>query len=112
MVHVGDDGAILLPYTQAKAVLDALQKLCVGRDLPDDGACKRFDKATRKGDDMAHYCKLLSSAVNSILGKREERAVASLFTPGGTHAITGEFQGINEFEVIAYVVVLPNGAGA
>ena len=112
VVHVGDDGAILLPYTQAKAVLDALQKLCVGRDLPDDGACKRFDKATRKGDDMAHYCKLLSSAVNSILGKREERAVASLFTPGGTHAITGEFQGINEFEVIAYVVVLPNGAGA
>lgn len=112
VVHVGDDGAVLLPYTQAKAVLDALQKLCVGRDLPDEGACKRFDKATRKGDDMAHYCKLLSAAVNSILGKREERAVASLFTPGGTHAITGEFQGINEFEVVAYVVVLPNGAGA
>jgi SNF2 family DNA or RNA helicase len=112
VVHVGDDGAIVLPYTQAKAVLDALQKLCVGRDLPDEGACKRFDKATRKGEDMAHYCKLLSSAVNSILGKREERAVASLFTPGGTHGITGEFQGINEFEVIAYVVVLANGTGA
>lgn len=111
VVHVGDDGAVELPYTQAKAVLDSLQKLCIGRDLPDEGACKRFDKATRKGEDMTHYCKLLSSAVNSILGKREERAVASLFTPGGTHAITGEFQGIDEFEVVAYVVVLPDGAG-
>ena len=44
LVHVGDDGAVLLPYTQAKQVLDRLKKLCIGRDLPDATACVRFDK--------------------------------------------------------------------
>ena len=53
LVHVGDDGAVLLPYTQAKQVLDRLKKLCIGRDLPDAAACARFDKATRDGEDMA-----------------------------------------------------------
>ena len=50
---------------------------------------------------------LLAKAVASIVGKKEERAVASLFTPGGTHAMKGEFQGINDFEVVAFLVVLP-----
>ena len=53
LVHVGDDGAVLLPFTQAKQILDRLRKLCVGRDFPDAGACARFDKATRNGENMA-----------------------------------------------------------
>jgi len=39
--------------------------------------------------------------------RNEERAVASLFTPGGTYALTGEFAGINDFEVVAFLVILP-----
>ena len=54
---------------------------------------------------------LLAKAVSSILGKNEERAIASLFTPGGTHAMKGEFQGINDFEVVAFLVVLPEANG-
>lgn len=106
LVHVGDDGAVLLPYTQAKRILDRLKRLALGRDLPDAGACARFDKATRHGEDMRHAQKLLSSAVASVVGKNEERAVASLFSPGGTHAIKGEFAGSNDFEVLAFLVVL------
>ncbi len=106
-MHVGDDGTVLLPYTQAKQVLDRLKKLCIGRDLPDAAACARFDKSTRHGEDMAAVRKQLAAAVAAIAGKKEERAVASLFTPGGTHAMKGEFAGINDFEVVAYLVVLP-----
>ena len=107
LVHVGDDGAVLLPYTQAKQILDRLKRLCLGRELPDAGACARFDKATRHGEDMRAAQRLLAAAVASVVGKQEERAVASLFTPGGTHAMKGEFAGINDFEVIAYLIVLP-----
>ncbi len=53
---------------------------------------------------------LLAAAIASIAGKSEQRAVASLFSPGGTHAMTGEFASIEDFEVIAFVVVLPGGA--
>ena len=45
--------------------------------------------------------------MTSIVGKKEERAVASLFSPGGTHAGKGEFAGMNDFEVVAYLMVLP-----
>jgi hypothetical protein len=111
VVHVGDDGEVLLPYTQAKQVLDRLKKLSIGRNLPDAKACVRFDKVTRFGRDMEPYQKLLARGVASIVGKKEERAVASLFLPGGTHAMKGEFAGINDFEVIAFLVVLPDAEG-
>ena len=110
LVHVGEDGTVLLPYTQAKQVLDRLKRLCLGRDLPDAGACARFDKATKQGEDMRKAQGLLSAAVASVVGKNEERAVASLFTPGGTHALKGEFAGTNDFEVLAYLVILPEGS--
>ncbi len=107
VVHVGEDGEVLLPYTQAKQVLDRLKKVSIGRDLPDAEACARFDKATCFGRDMEGYQRLLARAVASVVGKSEERAVASLFTPGGTYALKGEFAGMNDFEVVAFLVILP-----
>ena len=106
LIHVGDDGAVLLPFTQAKGVLDRLKRLCLGRDLPDAEACARFDGATRGDRDMRHAQRLLAAAVAAIAGKSEERAVASLFSPGGTHSMASEFAGINDFEVVAFLVVL------
>ena len=50
--------------------------------------------------------RLLAAAIGSIVGKNEERAVASLFSPGGTHGTANEFAGINDFEVVAFLVVL------
>lgn len=108
LVHVGDDGHVLLPYPQAKRILDRLKRLALGRERPDDSACARFDKASKGGEDMRHAQKLLAAAVASVAGKQEERAVASLFTPGGTHAMKGEFAGSGDFEVVAFLVVLPD----
>ena len=85
-------------------MLDRLKKLSLGHDQPDQEAYKRFDKATRSGRDMEPYRKLLARAIGTLVGKREERAVASLFQMGGTHAMKGEFAGINDFEVVAFLV--------
>lgn len=110
LVHVGEDAVTLLPYTQAKQILDRMRRLCVGRDFADAGCCTRFDKASRNGEEMTVVQKQLAAAVASIVGKKEERAVASLFTPGGTHAAKGEFAGMNDFEVVAFLVVLAESA--
>ena len=107
ILHMGDDGEVLLPYAQAKQVLDRLKKVCMGLDLPDLRACARFDKATKAGKDMSRAQDLLAKAVASMIGKKAEKAVASLFMPGGTHALKGEFLGINDFEVVSFLVVLP-----
>ncbi|MEE9394838.1 MAG: helicase-related protein [Planctomycetota bacterium] len=110
LVHVGEDGTVRLPYSQTKQILDRLKRLCVGRDLPDAAACTRFDKDTRDGKDMRGPQGLLATAVASVVGKTEERAISSLFTPGGTHAMKGEFAGNDDFEVAAFFVVLPEAA--
>src|SRR5205085_12106091 len=93
-----------------KRILDRLKRLALGRELPDAEACVRFDKATKHGEEMRPAQKLLSAAVASVVGKSEERAVASLFSPGGTHALKGEFAGSNDFEVLAFLVVLGDGS--
>ena len=110
LVHVGDDGAVLLPFTLARRILDRLKRLCLGRDLPDSGACDRFHRMTRGDRDMHQAQRLLAAAVASVTGKSEERALASLFTPGGTHPMASEFAGIDEFEVVAFLVVLGTAA--
>ena len=109
LVHVADDGEVLFPFTQARPILDSLKRLCSGRSKPLDEVCQRFDKSTRGGERMEHYQKLLAASVASIVGKKEERSTASLFTPGGTHARKGEFSGMNDFEVVMWVAILPDG---
>ena len=110
LIHVGADSSVLLPFTQAKAVLDRLKRLCAGKDVPDALACDRFDAATRRGEDMRSAQRALAAAVSSIVGAGEDRAIASLFSPGGTHAMAGEFAGMNDFEVVAFLVVLAEDA--
>ena len=107
LVHVSEGGNVLLPYTQAKHALDRFKRLCMGRELPDATAVARYGKQTRQGADMRQAQGLLAAAVSSVAGKSAERAVASLFDPAGTHALKGEFAGMNDFEVLAYLVVLP-----
>jgi len=107
VVHVSEGGNVLLPYTQAKHALDRFKRLCMGRELPDAMAVARYGKQTRQGADMRQAQGLLAAAVSSVAGKSAERAVASLFDPAGTHALKGEFAGMNDFEVLAYLVVLP-----
>jgi SNF2 family DNA or RNA helicase len=106
LVHVTDDGTVVLPYTQTKKLLDRIKRLCIGRDLVDAGAVNRFDRETKNGFDMRKAQRALSAAIASIAGKSEEKAAASLFSPGGTHAVTGEFSGSQDFEVLAFLVVL------
>ena len=110
MVHIGDDGSVLLPFTQAKAVLDRLKRLCIGKEMSDVSACHRFDAATHQGKEMRALQRQLAAAVSSVIGTAEERVVASLFSPGGTHALSGEFAGTTDFEVVAFLVVLPENA--
>jgi len=106
LVHVGEDGAVLLPYTQAKQILDRLKRVSLGRELPDAAACASFDEATKSGEDMSSPQRLLAAAVASVAGRQEERNVTSLFRPGGTHAMKGEFAGMDDFEAAAYLIIL------
>ena len=70
LVHISEGGAVLLPFTQTKRILDRLKRLCGGRDKPDLEACARFDKASKQGADMQHAQRLLAKAVGPLSARQ------------------------------------------
>ena len=106
LVFVSDTGEVRLNFTQTKKILDLLKKLSIGRSQPDEAAIRRFDEVTRDGADMSHHQELLAKAVSAITGKAEERGVESLFQRGGTVLSNATFRGIDDFEVVAYLILL------
>ena len=105
LIYVTDNGDVKYTFTQAKKIMDVLKKQGLGNRYPDTEAVERFREATRKGKDMDHYRQLLQYAVSSIVGKSEEKGVESLFSRGGTNISKDSFQGMEDFEVISYMIV-------
>lgn len=106
LVYIGDDGEVRMNFSNAKRVLDVLKKVAIGHRLPDLNAAGHFDRFTRNGANMAHYRDLLTGAVNAITGKAEEKGVESLFQRGGTVIDSHSFRGVDDFEVVAYLVLV------
>lgn len=112
LVYVGDDGEIRYNFTHTRRILDTLKRLSLGRTGPDKTSEARLKKATQGGRDMSHYRELLAQAVAAITGKAEERGVESLFQPGGTIINTDSFQGMDDFEVVSYLIILDGSEAA
>ncbi len=106
LVYVADSGEVLLNFPHAKKILDLIKKLSLGRLHPDMEAVKRFNTDTRDATDMSHYQNLLAKAVAAITGKSEEKGVESLFHRGGTALSKESFQGMDDFEVVSYLIIL------
>lgn len=105
LTYVSDDGEVDLNFVQSKRIMDVLKKHGHGKPAPDNDAVGRMDALTKNGKDMSHYRNLLEIAVSSIIGKSEEKGVESLFSRGGTNLTKDGFQGMEDFEVISYMVV-------
>ena len=109
LVFVSDSGVVLLNFTHAKKILDLFKKLSIGRSHPEEDVTQRFNTATRNATDMGHYQSLLAKAVAAITGKAEEKGIESLFHRGGTALSKDTFQGIDDFEVVSYLIIIGEG---
>ena len=54
---------------------------------------------------MGVYSELLSLAIKSMIEVKEEKDLDSLFTSGKTTALVNAIAGIDEFELVAFIVV-------
>ena len=106
LVFVSASGEVKLNFTQARKVLDLLKNQTLGRHNPHEEAVKCFNRRTKNGSDMSLYQSLLAKAASSITGKAEEKGVESLFQRGGTVLSNDTFRGIDDFEVISYLIIL------
>jgi hypothetical protein len=106
LIHVDEDGAVLLGAGQAKRVLDRCKWLADHGVHIDDAAWDALDQATRNGANMDAWRDRLASAIATVTGRAEERAIDSLFSPGDV-SDAGGAAGLEDWEVIAWFAVLP-----
>ena len=105
MVYIGVDGQIICDYLNPKKMLDDIRLLCRGKSAPIKEAYERFNRETDDGRNMAEMSELLSEAINSIIDVKEESDIDSLFSAGGTSALMSNISGLDDFELICFLVV-------
>ena len=105
MVYIGEDGEIVCDYLNPKKLLDTMRLLCRGKSDPVMELCRVFNEKTDDGRNMSAVSELLSEAINSIIDVKEESDIDSLFKTGGTSALLSAVSGLDDFELICFLVV-------
>lgn len=105
MVYLADDGTVICDHLQPKRLLDVMRHVCRGRNKPDQDLCAVINKETADGRKMQRYSDLLANAIDSIITVKEESDIDSLFSMGETTALLGEVKGLDDFELITFLII-------
>ncbi|MBL3593386.1 MAG: DEAD/DEAH box helicase family protein [Synergistaceae bacterium] len=105
LVYVARDGEVVVNHGEAKKLLDLVRASCKGQNEPIAQVCRLFNLQTDEGRDMSVYSDLLGAAIRSMIDVKEERDIDSLFTGGRTTALTDTIKGLDDFELVAFLVV-------
>ena len=106
MVYVSMDHEVITNHLQPKDTLDVLRHLSRGKDAPDKTLCDRFNKATNNGRDMSRVSELLEDSIMSIIDVKDEGDIDSFFGSGQTTFLSGGFSGLDDFELLCFMVVI------
>lgn len=106
LVLVEEDGTVHEDYKHVKLCLDLLKKAVWGHEEVTPAHVRKLNANTKNGADMSQYVRLLTSAVNAVMGRENESRGASIFTTGGTALGKGPTtQGVADFEVLAMLAL-------
>lgn len=105
MVYISEEGEIVCNYLNPKKLLDTMRLLCRGKSEPIMELCRKFNLETDDGRNMGEISELLSESINSIIDVKEENDIDSLFKSGGTSALLSAVSGLDDFELICFLVV-------
>lgn len=105
MVYIGMDREIICDYLNPKQLLDDIRLLCRGKQEPILELCQTFNEETNDGKDMQELSNFLRETIYSIIDTKEESDIDSLFTAGGTSALISVVSGLDDFELISFLVV-------
>ncbi len=106
MVYVGMDGQIITNHLQPKEMLDVMRHLARGKNTPDTEACRVFNRETKGGKNMDKISHLLEDGIASIIDAKDEEDIDSFFSAGQTTFLSGGFSGLDDFELICFMVVI------
>ena len=107
LVYVSDEGEVVHGYLGPKESLDAMRRLCKGKSEPDAALCRAYNKATKNGRDMRAASGLLRSTIESIVEEKAEADLDSFFSGGTTSFLENDVAGLDDFELVCFLVVRP-----
>ena len=105
LVYLKDDGDVVYNHLDVKSILDVLRATSKGKTEPLAELCREFNKETKDGAKMAKYNDLLQDAVLSIMEVKEENDLESLFKVGSKVLFQQGIDGLDDFELISFVVI-------
>jgi hypothetical protein len=109
LVYISRQGQVIHDHSEVKRLLDLVRAACKGRDQPMPEACRRFNAETADGRQMQAYSDLLGQAIRSMIQVKEEKDLDSLFTGGRTTALVNAIAGLDDFELITFLVIQGSG---
>lgn len=105
MVYISNDGEVICDHLSPKQMLDKMRFLCKGKTEPIPELYRQFNKETRDGRNMSEFSKLLGDAIASIIEVKEESDIDSFLGGGQMSFLTNEIKGLDDFELICFLVV-------
>ena len=105
MVYISNDGEVICDHLSPKQMLDKMRFLCKGKTEPIPELYRQFNKETRDGQNMSEFSKLLGDAIASIIEVKEESDIDSFLGGGQMSFLTNEIKGLDDFELICFLVV-------
>jgi superfamily II DNA or RNA helicase len=105
LLYLSQDGSVITNHTEAKRLLDMARLACKGKGSPAWDICRAFNEETCDGRDMRRYSTLLDAAIRSVIDIKDMRDVDSLFKGERTTALTDRIHGLEDFELIAFIVI-------
>lgn len=105
MVYISDEGEVICDHLSPKQMLDKMRFLCKGKTQPIPEVYKQFNKETRDGKDMSKFSHLLGEAIASIIEVKDESDIDSFLGGGQVSFLTNEIKGLDDFELICFLVV-------
>ena len=96
---------MIASHFEVKHLLDLIRTSCKGRAEPVHKVCQKFNELTEDGRNMASYSSLLSQAIHSMIDVKAEKDIDSLFSGGPTSALVNTIAGLDDFELLAFIVV-------
>jgi len=105
LVYISNAGEILANHLEVKRLLDIVRGSCISQVQPIEKAYKLFNEATKDGKDMKLYSDLLDKAISSMIEVQEDKDIDSLFSGGSTTALTNRINGLDDFELVSFLVI-------
>ena len=109
MVYLSDEGETIINHLSPKKLLDIMRLSCKGKTEPIIELCRQVNRETQNGRKMGHYSDLLGKAVASIVEQKEQSDIDSLFSFGETTALVGDIRGLDDFELICFLIIKEGG---